>query len=264
MRSFLRGCERRFHICQAVHPFAFRFLVPSLCKFKRPDASGLSFLRHMQTGGIQKTILLILIIVNCLKMEAQKTASSPVGEYLLRNVMETACGFKLNEDSSFQFFFSYGALDRYGEGKWSVQNDKVVFNSKPRPATDFALIDSSAGMKKKILIQLTEVNEMMRRHVYCKIKGGGKEQEAMTNDKGVAEFASQTVETIELIFEFCPEKTSVFHVSNKGLRSFRFRPEPWLMEVFFQNFPLRLTEDGFVGGHPLSNQTSFRYEKTNR
>jgi hypothetical protein len=36
------------------------------------------------------------------------------GVYNLRGVMEMASGFKLNNDSSFEFYFSYGALDRYG------------------------------------------------------------------------------------------------------------------------------------------------------
>ena len=54
-------------------------------------------------------------------MLAQSKTASPAGEYYLRGVMETAAGFKLNEDSTFQFFFSYGALDRQGRGKWTTE-----------------------------------------------------------------------------------------------------------------------------------------------
>jgi hypothetical protein len=50
--------------------------------------------------------LLLCYTINLSKMKAQTIfSSSPVGEYYLRGVMETACGFKLNEDSTFQFFF---------------------------------------------------------------------------------------------------------------------------------------------------------------
>src|SRR5438477_12312076 len=62
------------------------------------------------------------------------------GVYNLRGVMEMASGFKLNKDSSFEFYFSYGALDRYGSGKWSLINNKIVFNSKPYPGNDFKMV----------------------------------------------------------------------------------------------------------------------------
>lgn len=187
--------------------------------------------------------------------------ASPAGEYYLRGVMETACGFKLADDSTFQFFFSYGALDRFGEGRWSVQGSTVVFNSKPKPATDFTLVKSGAGTADKIDIRLKEANEMLARHTYCKIHGDGKTQEGVMNKDGFVQFKTQPVETIELVFEFCPEKKSIITIEAKDHHSFEFKPEPSLMEVFFQNFRLTLTKDGFTGGHPLSDEKTFRYEK---
>ena len=66
-------------------------------------------------------------------MDAQTNSRDYTGEYYLRGVMETASGFKLNPDSSFQFFFSYGALDRMGSGKWTVRGNELILNSRPRP-----------------------------------------------------------------------------------------------------------------------------------
>lgn len=188
--------------------------------------------------------------------------SSPVGEYYLGGVRETASGFKLNADSTFQFFFTYGALDRSGEGRWSVQNNTVLFNSKPRPATDFALVTSGAGTAGKITIQIKGDNVMLLKHVHCKIQGGGAAQEGMTNERGTLQFTAQPVDTIELVFEFCAEKKSVFTVQQRDHHYFEFAPEAWLMDVFFQNFCLALTGDGLAGGHPLSAETSFHYEKS--
>lgn len=195
-------------------------------------------------------------------MEAQTKPISPVGEYYLQGVMETACGFKLNKDSSFQFFFSYGALDRFGEGRWTTKGNTIVFNSKPKPAHDFKLSASGAGHQNKITIELKEMNKMLLRHVYCKIKGGGKEQEEMSDENGMVQFDVQPVDSIELIFEFCPEKKSLFTVP-AGNHHFEFIPEPWLMEVFFENFFLTQTEEGLRGGNPLSNESSFLYQRNN-
>lgn len=196
-------------------------------------------------------------------MEAQTKAPSVVGEYYLTGVRETACGFKLNGDSSFQFFFSYGALDRFGEGRWTAKGNTISFNSKLKREHDFALLKSSAGPANKIIIEFKEMNEFLQSHVYCKIKGGGKEQEGMTDSHGSIVFEAQPIDSIELILEFCPEKKSVFIIPAGNHHSFEFKPEPWLMEVFFQDFTLTLDKDELVGGHPLSNETSFRYEKNN-
>jgi len=210
----------------------------------------------------KRIYLLLFFIFKYAIMQAQTTLSTPVGEYYLRGVMETACGFKLNEDSTFQFFFSYGALDRQGEGKWLVKGNDIIFNSKEKPAQDFAMLTPQAGEKDKITIQVKEANPMILKHIYCKIKGRTGEQEGMADDKGTIHFNAQPVETIELVFEFCSEKKSVFHVKDGAHHSFSFKPQPWLMEVFFQNFHLSLTKDGLTGGHPFSNEKTFHYEKT--
>ena len=55
------------------------------------------------------------------------------GEYSLTGVMETASGIQLNKDSTFQFYFSYGALDREGQGKWSVTCKQYYFKQQALP-----------------------------------------------------------------------------------------------------------------------------------
>jgi hypothetical protein len=193
--------------------------------------------------------------------QTQTGASSPAGEYYLQGVMETASGFKLNEDSTFQFFFSYGALDRFGEGHWSVQNDSIVLNSRNKPAHDFAMVNAKKVKSDNITIRITDSNEMVARYMYCIIRGGGQQQESAFNSDGTLSFTPQPVETIELLFEFCPEKTSVFSLQAKDYDYFEFRSEPWIMELFFENFKLQTEEDGLNGAHPLLNGQSFQYRK---
>ena len=194
-------------------------------------------------------------------MQAQTKTNLAAGSYSLEGVMETASGFQLNKDSSFQFFFSYGALDRYGEGKWKVKNGSILFESRPKPASDFRLIKSSAGDKEKITIVLKDMNPYLLAHVYIKIKGGNREQEVKSNQDGLVIFPLQPLDSIEVLFEFCPEKTSVLLIAEKEHHSFEIVPEPWLMEIFFHNFSLQQTANGLAGGHPLSNKMDFRYTK---
>jgi hypothetical protein len=193
--------------------------------------------------------------------QAQPGVSSPAGEYYLQGVMETASGFKLNEDFTFQFFFSYGALDRFGEGHWSVQKDSIVLNSRKKPAHDFAMVNAKQLNTDNITIRITDSNEMVARHMYCIIRGGGQQQESVFNTDGVISFTPQPVESIELLFEFCPEKSSVFTLQAMGLNYFEFRSEPWIMELFFENFTLQTGDDSLKGAHPLLNGESFLYRR---
>lgn len=195
-------------------------------------------------------------------MNAQPTPASHAGEYYLRGVMETASGFKLKEDSTFGFFFSYGALDRFGKGRWAVKNDTLILNSDAPPAQDFKLVSSLPANRNTLVVQIGDANHFFLRHFHCTIKGGGRVQEAMTNEKGIAVFQPQELDSIALRFEFCPEKKSVFDVTDKKARRFVFAPEPWLMDVFFQNFQLAFTPEGLSGGHPLATDKTFRYEKS--
>jgi hypothetical protein len=194
-------------------------------------------------------------------MEAQTMTGTPVGEYYLRGVMETASGFRINEDRTFQFFFSQGALDRSGEGNWEMKQDMLVLNSRQKPAHDFALVNSSQKEKDGVRIQITDSNDLVIRYVQATIKGGGKTQQAVTDEQGMILFAAQPVESIELLFAFCPEKVSVFTIAPGDHDSFVFRFEPWMMEFFFKDFKLKLTEEG-LSGSGLVLEGNFIYKKS--
>jgi hypothetical protein len=193
-------------------------------------------------------------------MNAQQV-SSLSGEYYLTSVMETASGFKLNPDSSFQFFFSFGALDRYGEGKWSVKDGRIFFNSRPRPELDFGLNNSSQTSEDSIRIKITDANELLLRYVHCTIKSGDIIIRDVTDRTGIATFPKLPIDSISLVFEFCPEKTSVFIPKNPQDNYFEFRFEPWIVEYFFKEFSLNVGEKTLDGIHPLLTGEGYTYRK---
>jgi hypothetical protein len=88
----------------------------------------------------------------------------------------------------------------------------------------------------------------------------------VTDRHGAAYFKPQSVETISLQFEFCPEKISVFKFTEAawGRNYFSFRYEPWLFELFLENFELKLTETGLKGNHPLLRGNEFLYRRANQ
>jgi hypothetical protein len=193
-------------------------------------------------------------------MSAQQT-NNLAGEYYLQGVRETASGFKLNTDSTFQFFFSYGALDRPGQGTWSVQNKQVIFNSKNHPGNDFALVSSKKTNNGSLVIKIVETNTFFLSHVYCEVQQGGMKSGKMSNNEGLILFQNPEADTLSLTFEFCPERKSVFTISGPRHNYFEFRFEPWMMEVFFKDFNLDIDDQGLEGAHPLLNGRSYHYIK---
>ena len=85
------------------------------------------------------------------------------GVYYLRDVMETASGFKFNADSTFKFFYSYGAIDRNGSGTYTVKDKSVTLNSVQRSEKDFNMVSSKHNSYKGVTIKISDVT-------YCLIK----------------------------------------------------------------------------------------------
>ncbi len=76
---------------------------------------------------MKKVTFLILSISICCNMLAQTPSQSVAGEYYLSGVMETASGFRINPDSALsEFFFSQGALDRQGKGRYRTEGSRLI------------------------------------------------------------------------------------------------------------------------------------------
>ncbi len=181
------------------------------------------------------------------------------GEYHLQGVREMASGFLLKPDHTFQFFFTYGALDRYGTGTWDVENDQLILNSAARPGNDFSLVKSSKTDNDFINVVVDHTNPMLLRHVYCSLQNGAEGSWEQMSQHGDVQFPPQQVDSISLLFEFCPERTSLIPVTFKDHNEFVFRPEPWLVEVFLDNFQLRVDNGTLKGRHPLMEGDAFVY-----
>ena len=194
-------------------------------------------------------------------MEAQLQTDSITGAYYLKGVMETASGFKLNADSTFEFFFSYGALDREGKGTWEQKDNRVIFTSAVVKGQPFALVTKKTINGPHTTIKINEPNTILAHSVYCRLKSGMQTLEAMSNQKGEIIFDRAEVDSILLASEFCPEKAAVFAFSDKEENYFEFRFEPSWMEVFFDHLSLSVENNELVGQHPLLKEGEYHFTK---
>ena len=183
------------------------------------------------------------------------------GLYQLRGVMETASGFKLNEDSTFEFYFSYGALDRYGSGTWKPDGNKIIFTGLPWPGKDFKLVSSSNRPGNDHIAVIMAKNTMLLRYVYFELYHNGKAVQQVADSKGFARFPKQPFDSLSVQFEFTPERKSMFTSLAPNHNYFEFEFEPWLVEVFFDGFTLLFENNTLKGKHPLLDEKDYVYEK---
>ncbi|MBC6492336.1 hypothetical protein ACFSQD_02410 [Flavihumibacter stibioxidans] len=206
-------------------------------------------------------VFLLTLFLSAMHSHSQ-SGNTLVGEYYLQSVRETASGFRLNADSSFDFFFSQGALDRSGKGRWRVENGILQLDSEKWPGTDFRLIESGTVSEKGFFIEIAEENKNILAFVDCILKNGDKTKGGSSNSHGEIFIENAEADSILLQFRFVPERISVFRVKDQTHNYYRFGFEPWMMEVFFKMFTLDITNDGLKGKHPLLRGDAFLYRRS--
>jgi hypothetical protein len=181
---------------------------------------------------------------------SQSKVTTPAGVYNLQGVREMASGFELDEDSTFKFYFSYGALDRYGSGRWHMLDSSIVFNSTVVKERDFKLVNSVAIKGNQSIIQIKDKNKFFYRYVYCRVKTAKGDTILGADNEGRIKLPFK-VDSVDLLFEFCPEKNSRFAISKSIPKVYTFQFEPWITELFFKDFTLLYKHDQLEGKHPL-------------
>jgi len=186
---------------------------------------------------------------------------SIAGEYYLEGMREMASGFLFRPDGSFQFFFTYGAMDRFGSGKWVLNNGQVILQSRPKPPSDFTLVNSQSEAHDFITIKMESANPALLPYVYCSLENGADGSWKPMNQYGEVQFPKQALNSVSLILEFCPERFSTIPVEQPEHNAFTFRFEQTIMEVFFENFKLGIKSNGLTGHHPLMEGNDFSYAR---
>ena len=182
------------------------------------------------------------------------------GVYYLIGVMETASGIKLNPDSTFQFFFSQGALDRAGDGKWSIRNDEIVLHSD-KANEGIKLVESWKAASDSSIVEFESENEMVLPYIHVSIKGKDRSDFRNLNENGKVGFDEVVGGAIYVFFELCPEKIHEIIPANKDDNHFKIAVLSEIFNVDFDNVKLKLIDGNLQGEHPLLTGSDFKYEK---
>lgn len=185
------------------------------------------------------------------------------GEYYLQGARETASGLRFNADSTFDFFFSYGAMDRAARGTWRQQGKLLMLNTPRKPEKDFVLAESKTSPEQQVIIQISDPNANILRYVECQITTpGGDTLAAQADQDGRIVFDKIPVRTIALVHTIWSDRISTFEVPDTAHNYFVFTIAPTIVEVEFVDLTLRIVDARtLVGGHPLLQGLDWEYSK---
>lgn len=211
-----------------------------------------------------KKIIIIFMITGSMA-QAQNDSLKTSEEYYLEGVMETASGFRLLNDSTFDFFYSYGAIDREGKGTWEQRGDSIFLNGKRKPEKDFRLTDSKKKTGNQLTIKISDPNKMILRYVSCRVTTHSDTLHEESDTEGIISFPAQPIKKIELVHRLWADRVSAFDMPEKERDNnyFEFAIERWIADVEFNNFFLVKHENTLTGQHPLLEGKEFVYEKGN-
>lgn len=185
-----------------------------------------------------------------------------VGRWHLRGKAEMAAGFDFRPDSTFQFYFSYGASDRVAKGTWKAKGDTVFLKSNKPPGKDFSILKQSAG-GKEFHIRVVDKNPLLVDQVRCYAFAGGSPQIFESDRQGEIHIPWQQCDSLYLQHPMFPDIASRIMGKNNPNRNFEVGLQPSLMEVSFKGILFWRGDDGHLHCHmnyfmPMEN---IRFEK---
>jgi len=210
----------------------------------------------------RNSILLVFTQVLLFSFMAGAQQSSVTGVWYLAGVMETASGIKLDEDSTFEFFFSQGALDRMGKGRWKLSGDSITLYSEGDKPAGFGICKSEKRSKKNVTaFNFVSENEYLLSFIHVSVTGTGQQDFFTPDENGNLEFKAAAPDTAYIYFELCPEQIFVLPLTPAQANYYQVKMNQEIFDVWFDNIVLHIKEGYLSGMHPLLEGDSFNYTR---
>ena len=169
------------------------------------------------------------------------TSQNLSGEYSLHK-HEMASAFRFTKDGKFEFYFTYGAVDRAATGTYTVEGDTLKLKSDKEPGKDFP-ITAQSKKGKGYTIQVNDPNAYLLKYVRCMYFIGDKQNETESDDKGMIHIDAEHCDKIYLQHELFPDIISLIKDENNSNNYFEVSLSPSLGNVSFKGIDFAIKGD---------------------
>jgi hypothetical protein len=163
------------------------------------------------------------------------------GEYYFRR-MEMVAGFNFSADHKFQFFFSYGAVDRSASGTFSIEGDVLKLKSDKEAGKDFTITGQSK-QASGYSITFKDDNNYLLKNILCVFRVDGKDQEAYSDSNGEVHVDLANCDTIYVQHSLYPDIFTLVKDKNNTNNNFTLTLNPSLEQVSFKGIDFKIAGD---------------------
>lgn len=171
-----------------------------------------------------------------------------MGEYHFRK-SEMVSGFHFSADGRFQFFFSYGAVDRNAKGTYTVEGNLVRLKSDKEPGKDFTVTRQSIG-EDGFKLTFFHTQPYLTENIRCVFKTGEQQTEAISDNQGQVITDLKNCDHIFVQHLLYPDIfTQIKDPANPNTH-FELSLEPSLEQVSFKGIDFTIEADGSLSCLP--------------
>ena len=193
-----------------------------------------------------KSRLLIFMLISNLNMMAQKIVQ---GVYQFHQ-QELVASFKFSPGNKFDFFYSYGAMDRTATGTFSITGDTLHIKSDKEPGKDFTIkSESKSGAGNHI--QFEGADKYLLSNIRCSFFTGDQRRDEFTDMEGVIDIDLDHCDKIFVFHQLFPDMVTLVKDEGNNNNRFVLALNPSLTQVSFKDFIFIIAGDKIVS--PLIN-----------
>jgi hypothetical protein len=170
------------------------------------------------------------------------------GVYSFRR-QEMVASFRFGKNGRFDFFYSYGAVDRVAQGEFYLEGSNIQLKSTKEPGKDFTILKQ----EKKgtgFTVKVNEPNAYLAKYVLGIYFSGDQQQAAVCNESQEIIIPDTACTKIYLQHQLFPDILTLIKDEQTDANYFEVTLNPSLQQVSFKGIDLVVEEDGL---HCLSN-----------
>ncbi|MEO6637751.1 MAG: hypothetical protein ABIN25_05715 [Ginsengibacter sp.] len=163
------------------------------------------------------------------------------GEYMF-NMQEMVAGFKFTADGKFEFFHSYGAIDRTASGTFTVEGKTILLKSDKAAGKDFNVIEQSK-LGIGYSLQFKDAETYFINEIRCTFFIGGERHDEYTDQKGLLTVPYPHCDSILVFHPLFPDFVTCIKDDKNENNHFVLTLNPSLAQVSFKGIDFTIEDE---------------------
>lgn len=160
-----------------------------------------------------------------------------------------AAGFSFSADGKFNFYYSYGAVDRNATGTFLVEGDTIKIKSDKEPGKDFTIINQSRQPKGYTLI-FDDPNKYLLKNILCILFINGLQKKIYSDSNGEVNIDIPHCDSIYVQHPLFPDIVTLIKDEKNDNNFFHLKLNPSLTQISFKGINLKIEDDKTISCLP--------------